>query len=84
MEIVLFTGVGIVLYLLTNLLLSKLESLHGERLPQRNIIFFVIIMALSLTTFSVLDRLTGPGESTQNNNQEQQATDRGNQTTETH
>ena len=84
MEIVLFTGVGIVLYLLTNLLLSKLESLRGERLPGRNIIFFVIIMALSLSTFSVLGRLTGPSEGTQNNNQEQQATDGGNQTTEPH
>jgi hypothetical protein len=83
-EIVLFTGVGIVLYLLTNLLLSKLESLHGERLPGRNIIFFVIIMALSLTTFSVLNRLNGPGQSTQNNNQEQQATDGRDQPAESH
>ena len=84
MEIVLFTGVGIVLYLLTNLLLTTLESLHGERLPGRNIIFFVIIMSLSLTTFSVMDRLTGSDQGTQNNDQEQQPTDRGNQAAETH
>lgn len=84
MEIVLFTGVGIVLYLLTNLLLSKLESMHGERIPGRNIIFFVIIMALSLGSFSVLNRLTGSDESTQNNNQEQQTTDGRNQPPETH
>jgi len=84
MEIILFTGVGIVLYLVTGLLLSTLEKMHGEPLPQRNIIFFVIIMSLSLITFSIMDRLTGTGESPQNNNQEQQATDGGNQAAETH
>lgn len=84
MEIVLFTGVGIVLYLVTGQLLSMLEKMHGEPLPQRNIIFFVIIMALALPTFSIMDSLTGADESTQNNDQEQQAPDGGNQAAETH
>ena len=84
MEIVLFTGVGMVLYLVTGQLLNALERLHGEPLPQRNIIFFVIIVALSLPTFSVMRSLTGTEQSPQNNNQEQQATDGGNQTTESH
>lgn len=84
MEIVLFTGVGIVLYLVTGQLLSMLEKMHGEPLPQRNIIFFVIIMALALPTFSIMDSLTGADESTQNNDQEQQTPDGGNQAAETH
>ena len=84
MEIVLFTGVGIMLYLVTDQLLSMLERMHGEPLPQRNIIFFVIIVALALPTFSIIQGLTGAQESPQNNNQEQQATDGGNQPTETH
>ncbi len=84
MEIVLFTGVGMVLYLVTGQLLNALERLHGEPLPQRNIIFFVIIVALSLPTFSVMRSLTGTEQSPQNNNQEQQATDGGNQATESH
>ena len=84
MEIVLFTGVGMVLYLVTGQLLNALERLHGEPLPQRNIIFFVIIGALSLPTFSVMRSLTGTEQSPQNNNQEQQATDGGNQATESH
>lgn len=84
MEIVLFTGVGMVLYLLTSQLLGALERLHGEPLPQRNIIFFVIIVALSLPTFSVMRSLTGTEQSPQNNNQEQQATDGGDQATESH
>ena len=84
MEIVLFTGVGMALYLITGQLLNALERLHGEPLPQRNIIFFVIIVALSLPTFSVMRSLTGTEQSPQNNNQEQQATDGGDQTTESH
>ena len=84
MEIVLFTGVGMALYLITGQLLNALERLHGEPLPQRNIIFFVIIVALSLPTFSVMRSLTGTEQSPQNNNQEQQTTDGGDQTTESH
>ena len=84
MEIVLFTGVGMALYLVTSQLLNMLERMHGDPLPQRNIIFFVIIIALSLPTFSVMRSLTGADEGPQNNNQEQQATDGGNKAAETH
>lgn len=84
MEIVIFTVVGIALYLVTGQLLALLEKLHGEPLPQRNIVFFVIIMALSLSSFSLLRTLLGDGESPQHNDQEQQTTDGGNQATETH
>ena len=84
MEIILFTVVGIVLYLATGALLTLLERLHGDPLPQRNIVFFVIIMALSLPTFSVLRSLLGDGESPQHDYQEQQATDGRNQPPEAH
>ncbi len=84
MDIILFTVVGIVLYLVTGQLLAMLEKMHGNPLPQRNIIFFVIILALSLPTFSLLRTLLGPGESPQHDYQEQQATDGGNQSPETH
>ena len=84
MDIILFTVVGIALYVGTGYLLTMLEKMHGEPLPQRNIIFFVIILALSLPTFSLLRTLLGPGESPQNDYQEQQATDGGNQAPEPH
>jgi len=83
-EIVLFTGVGIVLYLVTDQLLRMLERMHGEPLPQRNIIFFVIIVVLALPTFSIIQSLSGAQESPQNNNQEQQATDGGDQSSKPH
>ena len=84
-EIILFTVVGIALYLVTGQLLAVLEKMHGDPLPQRNIIFLVIIMALSLPTFSLIRSLLGSGEeSPQHNYQEQQSTDGGNQPPETH
>jgi hypothetical protein len=83
-EIVLFTVVGIVLYVVTGQLLNLLEKLHGNPLPQRNIIFFVIILALTLPTFSMLRGLLAGNEGAQNYNQEQQAPDSRNQPAEPH
>ena len=84
MEIILFTGVGIVLYLLCDRMLLLLERIHGEPIPGRNIVFFVLILALSLSAFSLMRVLLHPDESSQNNNQEQQATDGGHQPAQPH
>ena len=84
MEIIVFTAVGIVLYVVCDRLLLVMEKIHGERLPQRNVVFFVLILVLSLSTFSILRSVMGSGESTQHDNQEKQATDRGNQPTQPH
>ncbi len=86
MEILLFTAVGIVLYLVCDRLLLLLEKVHGEPLPQRNVVFFVLILGLSLSTFSLMriwlhpDATQGP----QHDNQEQQATDGGYQSPQSH
>lgn len=84
MEIVLFTIVGIALYLLCDRLLVLLETMHGERLPYRNAIFFVLILMLSLSSFSLMRTLMSPGEGAQDNNQEQQTTDGRDQATQAH
>ena len=84
MEIVLFTVVGIVLYVITDQVLTLLERLQGNPLPQRNVVFFVIILALSVPTFSGLRAFLGEGESPQYNNQEQQTTDGGNKPAQPH
>jgi hypothetical protein len=83
-EIILFTGVAIVLYLLCDRLLVLLEKMHGEPLPARNVIFFVLIMSLSLSSFSLIRTALHPGEGSQYDNQEQQATDGGDQPTQSH
>lgn len=75
MEIALFTAVGIVLYLLCDRLLILLEQVHGEPLPQRNLVFFVLILSLSLSTFGLMRTFMASGESAQNDYQEQQSTD---------
>lgn len=84
MEIILFTGVGIVLYLLCDRLLQLLEKLHGEPLPARNAVFFVLILALSLSTFSLMRVLLPADEGPQHDNQEQQSPYGGDQPTQTH
>jgi Na+/H+-dicarboxylate symporter len=83
-EIILFTGIGIVLYLLCDRLLILLEKMHGDPLPGRSAIFFVLILTLSLATFSLMRTLLHPGEGSQNDHQEQQAPDRGHQATQSH
>lgn len=84
MEILLFTAVGIVLYVVCDRLLVLLENMHGEPLPQRNVVFFVLILTLSLSTFSLLRIWLYPGEGAQHDNQEQQPADRGNQAAQPH
>jgi hypothetical protein len=74
-EIIVYTIVGIGLYLICDRLLIAMEKIHGEPLPQRNIVFFVLILTLSMSTFGVLRLLFPSGQSAQDNYQEQQATD---------
>ena len=50
-EIVLFTASGIVLYLGANALLNFIEAQHGEPIPHRSIVFFVIIFIMASVLF---------------------------------
>ena len=81
MEIIAFTVAGIILYFFSDWVLSMLEKVHGEPLPQRNLIFFVLILTLSLSSFSVIRTLMASSQGAQDYNQEQQASDGGNQPT---
>lgn len=56
MEIILFTVVGIGLYIVCDQLLALIERLHGNPLPYRNVIFFVMIFALAMTAFELINR----------------------------
>ena len=75
MEIVLFTVVGIALYLFTDRILLLLEKMHGEPLPARNAVFFVLILLLSLSTFGILRNMLGAQQGSQYDHQEQQPAD---------
>ena len=59
MEILLFTAVAVVLYLVSDRLLDALERRAGRRFEYRSVIFFVILLVLAVTTFSALQRFAG-------------------------
>lgn len=54
MEIILFTVSGIFLYVLADAVLKFIESLHGEPIPHRSLIFFVIIFFMAIILFQIL------------------------------
>lgn len=57
MEVILFTVVGIGLYFTTDWILRVVEQRRGQLLPNRSIIFFVIIMVLAITSFEFIQRV---------------------------
>ncbi|MGI9263044.1 MAG: hypothetical protein ACR2QR_13450 [Woeseiaceae bacterium] len=54
MEILLFTLVAIVIYLVADWAIRWMESRRGEVLKNRQVVFFVVFLALALVSFRVL------------------------------
>ena len=54
-----FTIVAIVLYLFSDWLLERAEVYFGRRFEHRSLVFFVILLALALLTFSVIQQTVG-------------------------
>lgn len=61
MEIILFTAVAAVLYLVADRLLLLLESRAGRRFENRSLFFFAILLTLAMVTFAAIQHFTGPG-----------------------
>jgi hypothetical protein len=59
MEIVYFTLVGIVLYLVSDWVLQRMEIAAGRRLEHRTLIFFALLLTLALVSFSLIRWYTG-------------------------
>ena len=57
MSAIYFTLAGIVLYLIADWLLDRIEIHRGERLEHRTLVFFGILLGLALVTFPVLQVL---------------------------
>ena len=64
MEIVLFTIVAAALYFVSDALLKAVERRRGAPLANRSLVFFVLILALALISFEVIDRLLAPAGAT--------------------
>lgn len=54
-----FTLVAVVLYLVSDWLLERVETAVGKRLEHRSLIFFAILLSLALVTFSIIQAQTG-------------------------
>jgi hypothetical protein len=59
MSAIWFTLVAIVLYLVSDWLLERVEVAAGRRLEHRSLIFFAILLSLALVTFSIIQAQTG-------------------------
>ena len=54
MESLLFVVVGVALYLAADRVLGAVEAFAGHRLEHRTVLFFLILLLLSLGTFALL------------------------------
>jgi hypothetical protein len=58
-QIVYFTLVAAILYLLSNWLVDRIEIAAGRRFQYRSLLFFAILLALAMISFSLIDIYTG-------------------------
>ena len=59
MQFVYFTITAVLLYVFSDWLLRQIEAKRGEPLPNRSLIFFVIILVLAIGSFKAIEVLTG-------------------------
>ncbi len=59
MSIVYFTLVAIMLYLVSDWILLRIEAAAGRTLESRSLIFFAILMVLAVGSFSLIQAYTG-------------------------
>jgi len=57
MEMLYYTVAAVLLYLVSDWILNRIEIRRGERFEHRSLIFFVIILVLSLVLFNLLQQL---------------------------
>ena len=59
MQIVYFTLVAALLYLLSNWVVDRLEIAAGRRFENRSLLFFAILLTLALISFYLIRTYTG-------------------------
>jgi hypothetical protein len=60
MEVLYFTLVAIVLYVVSDRILERIEVARGARLEHRSLVFLGILLGLALVSFAVIRQLAGP------------------------
>lgn len=59
MEALYFTLVAIILYLVSDRILDRIELAAGRRFEYRSLLFFAILLTLAIATFSLIRLYTG-------------------------
>jgi hypothetical protein len=59
MEIIYYTLVALVLYVGADWILNRIEIAAGRRLEYRSLVFFVILLAMALTSFALIRHYGG-------------------------
>lgn len=59
MQFVYFTLVAAILYLASSWIVDRIEIAAGKRFEHRSLLFFGILLALALTSFSIIRMYTG-------------------------
>ena len=57
MQILLFTALAVVLYLVADRALNAIELRAGRRFEYRSLIFFAILLPLAMLAFALIQRL---------------------------
>lgn len=58
MEFIYFTTAGLVLYFGSSWILTKVEQARGKQFKHRDLVFFGIILVLSVSAFNLIQYLT--------------------------
>lgn len=59
MDALYFTLVAIILYLVSDRILDRIEIAAGRRFEYRSLLFFAILLTLAIATFSLIRLYTG-------------------------
>jgi hypothetical protein len=59
MEILYYTVAAVFLYAAANWILNRAEVAAGHRFKYRNLIFFVILLVMAMTSFALIRNLSG-------------------------
>lgn len=54
-DIFIYTASGILLYILADAALNYIEKMHGEPIPYRSVVFFVIIFTMAVILFQLIN-----------------------------
>ena len=62
MEIVVFTLIAVFVYLFSDWIIRKIEEKRGAVLKHRQIVFFVVFLALVMLTFQIMKSIFSSGQ----------------------